>query len=69
MSLKFFKVNPLDKKYTMGCSIKCFVLKKNDLQNQVPLGHFLARGAKSGYMTEKHCPAVAIVIKIFPNQL
>ena len=46
-----------------------FCLEKNDLQNQVPLGNVWARGAKSGYMTEKHCPAVAIVIKIFPNQL
>ena len=38
---------------------------KNDLQNQVPLAIFWARGAKWGYITNKHRHAMAIVIRIF----
>ena len=44
-----------------------FCHRINDLQNPVPLKNFWGRGAKWGYMTNNHCYAMAIVIRIFPN--
>ena len=41
----------------------------NDHQNQVPLGQFMDREAKWGYMTMNHCHAMAVVKRIFPNWL
>ena len=44
-----------------------FYHRKNDLENQVPLGNFWARGTKWGYMTKNHCHSMTIEIRIFPN--
>ena len=41
----------------------------NYLHNQVPLGIFLAQGAKWGCMTKNHCHVMAIVMRKFLNSL
>ena len=66
MSREFFKV---EINYGMINPLFCHGI--NDLQNQVPLGNFWARGAKWGCMTKNHCHVNNghKVMRVFSNLL